>query len=243
MYKLYEKDELWFAVLWIIGYVVLFSVADSISNDLGIMKLLTAPLSLTLALILYLWIRKYGLLEKYGICSFKGKLSDYLYFIPLFVIMSVNLWYGVSMNATSIETVLYIISMFCVGFLEEVIFRGLLFKAISKDSMKQAIIFSSLSFGMGHIVNLLNGAEFFPTLLQICYASAIGLLFTIIFYKSGSLYPCILTHSIFNSLSIFGKEGSPIFHMGISAILCVISVAYALWIWRNVEKDERIKTA
>ena len=35
--KFYEKSEIWFAVAWIIGYVVLASAGDTISADLGIL--------------------------------------------------------------------------------------------------------------------------------------------------------------------------------------------------------------
>ena len=43
--------------------------------------------------------------------------------------------------------------MLCVGFMEEVIFRGLLFKAIAKDNAKMAIVISSVTFGLGHVLN------------------------------------------------------------------------------------------
>ena len=80
-----------------------------------------------------------------------------------------------------------------IGFLEEIIFRGILYKSIEKDNQKLAIIISSLTFGIEHIVNLLNGADLVPTLMQICYAIAIGFLFVTIFNKSKSLIPCIIT--------------------------------------------------
>lgn len=38
--------------------------------------------------------------------------------------------------------------MLCVGFLEEVIFRGLLFTAIAKDTIKTAVVLSSVTFGI-----------------------------------------------------------------------------------------------
>jgi hypothetical protein len=38
--------------------------------------------------------------------------------------------------------------------IEEVIFRGFLFKALQKDKLSVAIIVSSVTFGFGHIVNL-----------------------------------------------------------------------------------------
>ncbi|MDE7233732.1 MAG: CPBP family intramembrane metalloprotease, partial [Ruminiclostridium sp.] len=102
----------------------------------------------------------------------------------------------------------------------------------------RAIVNSSVTFGLGHIVNLLNGRDFVPTLLQICYAIALGFLFTIIFYKGKSLLPCIITHSVFNSLSTFGVEGSQTYRMAVAAALCVISVAYTLWILKKEGKTE-----
>lgn len=237
MKKLYDKNELTFSILWIVAYVVIFSASDSFSETFGIQKIITAPVSIFLTLFLFIWIRKNGLSEKYGLCLFKGNLKNYLFFIPLVLIASVNLWNGVTMNTSAAESALHVVSMIGVGFLEEVIFRGLLFKAICKKSVKQAVVISSVTFGLGHIVNLLNGADFVPTVLQICYAVALGFLFTIIFYKGKSLLPCIITHSIINSLSAFGAEGSLAYGMIIAAALCFISVGYTLWILR-VEKSK-----
>lgn len=60
--------------------------------------------------------------------------------------------------------------MINVEFIEEIIFRGFLFKMMEKDNVKRAIIVNEITFGIGHIVNLLNGEELIPTLMQICYA-------------------------------------------------------------------------
>ncbi|MCM1125962.1 MAG: CPBP family intramembrane metalloprotease [Lachnospiraceae bacterium] len=230
MKKLYEKSEIWFAVLWIIIYVVSLSAADSVSESLGVLKSATAPLSIILSVILFVWIKKNNLSEKFGLCAFKGNLKNYLFFIPLVIIASVNTWNGVTLNMAVLESALYVLSMLGVGFLEEVIFRGFLFKAICKTSIKRAVIISSVTFGIGHIVNLLNGEGTFETLCQVCYAVAIGFVFTIIFYKGKSLLPCIITHCVINSSSTFGVEGTPAFQVIISIVLCAVSVGYALWI-------------
>ncbi len=185
------------------------------------------------------FLKRHDLLGEYGLCSFKGNLKNYLYFIPLGLIASVNLWNGVKINVSAFEVVLFVLSMLCVGFLEEIIFRGFLFKAMSKKNLKSAIIVSSITFGMGHIVNLLNGSDLVPTLLQICYATIIGFLFTIVFYKGKSLWPCIITHGIFNSLSVFAvKDLSTTFKIISSVVLCVLSLLYAIWILKKAEKNE-----
>lgn len=230
MSHLYKKNELNFSLLWIVSYVVLFSAADSISADLGIAKIITAPLAVIMAACLMVWIMKNNLSEKYGLQKIKIDYGKYLYFLPLAVIASTNLWGGFALHLSVFETILYVVSMLCVGFIEEVIFRGFLFKALCKKEVKQAILISSLTFGIGHIVNLLNGAEVFSTFMQICYAVAVGFLFTVIFYQSKTLIPCIITHSVINSLSAFAGERTELFHIAAAAALTIVSLVYAIWI-------------
>ena len=121
------------------------------------------------------------------------------------------------------------------SFIEEIIFRGFLFKAMCKDNVKTAIIVSSLTFGIGHIINLLNGADLIPTLMQICYAISIGYLFVIIFYKSQSLIPCIITHSAVNSLSIFNVENEISLYVS-SIFLIILPLVYAIYINKTIKE-------
>lgn len=231
MNQLYKQNELSFAILWIVVYVVLVSLADNLSVEIGVHKLVTVVVCAGLTAVLAMWMKRSGLYEKYGLCKSKMKPGRLLYYIPLVLLTSVNLWFGVTMNYSLLETVLYAVSMLFVGFLEEVIFRGLLFKAMSKDGLKSAIIVSSVTFGIGHIVNLINGsgADLFSNLLQVCYAIAVGFAFTMLFHRSRSLWACIITHGAVNALSVFANEsnltpGRAIFS---AAALTVISLAYA----------------
>ncbi len=237
MKKLYNKNEVTFSIVWIILYVVLLSIADSVSESLGTAKLITAPLCILMTAFLFFWLKKNNLMEKYGLCKFEGSMKKYLFFFPLVILCSTNLWNGVTMNLSLLETVFYIVSMLCVGFLEELIFRGFLFRAMCKDDVKSAIIVSSITFGIGHIVNLLNGAELLSTLLQVCYAVAIGFLFTIIVYYGKSLIPCILCHGIVNSLSVFAVESDNLLGIITAIVIIVVSLTYTLWII----KTERTK--
>ena len=240
--KLYEKSEIWFAVAWIIAYVVLASAGDNVSAELGIDKIVTLPILIAMSAILYFFVRKNSLTEKYGLCKSQLPAAKMLYYIPLLVLLTANLWYGVAMNMSPLESVLYVLSMFCVGFLEELIFRGLLFQAMARDGVKTAIIVSSVTFGIGHIVNLVNGsgAELLPNLLQVMYAVAIGFAFVMIYCRTRSLMPCILVHSIFNGLSVFANEAvmTPRRQIISGVLLAVIAGGYALYLALAV-KEER----
>ncbi len=240
MRKLFEKSEIWFAVMWIIIYVVGFSTADSISESIGIPKLVTAVFALVLSAVLFVFVKKNDLMEYFGLCRFQGSGRQFLYFVPLILLSSTNLWNGVSCNGSAVEAILFVISMICVGFLEELIFRGFLFKAMCRDNVKTAIVVSSLTFGFGHIVNLLRGAELAETLCQLIYASAIGFCFTVVFYVGKSIIPCIIVHAIVNSTSYFAvTEGmSRIFPIISTVIITVVSVGYGVYLLRRVNVDE-----
>ena len=232
--KLYEKSQIVFAVAWIIAYVVLASAADNLSAGIGIPKIVTLPVLIALSVILYFFVRKNGLIEKYGLCKPRLSAARMLYYIPLLVLLTANLWYGVRLNQSPLETLLYVLSMFCIGFLEEMIFRGFLFQAMAKDSVRSAIIVSSITFGIGHIVNLVNGsgAELLPNLLQVIYAAAIGFTFVMIYHKTRSLMPCIITHSVFNGLSAFANEAvmTPQRQIISGILLTVIAGVYAVYL-------------
>ncbi len=73
--------------------------------------------------------------------------------------------------------------MIFVGFLEEIIFRGFLFRGIAKDNLKEAVIISSVTFGIGHIVNLLNGYDILKNSIQIVFAVAVGFMLVFSLYK------------------------------------------------------------
>ena len=234
MKKFFDKSKIWFAVAWIVAYCVLMSVGDALSGLIGIEKSVTLVIGAVLSAILFRFLYKNDLLSYYGLCAPKTSVRSMLCYLPILIMLSANLWYGVALNSSAIETVFCILAMFCVGFLEEVIFRGLLFEAMRKDNVKAAIIVSSVTFGIGHIINLFNGsgAGLLPNLLQIVYATSAGFMFVMIYYRSKSLIVCIAAHGIFNALSVFADETDVTIGMQIltALLLTVITGSYALYL-------------
>lgn len=223
--KIFEKHE----TLACIALIVLYILVNSYCiQNFGITDYRSAFINTLFSGVLAVLMIHLKRVSYYGLTKVTD-LKSYLYFLPLLVIITVNLWGGIRINNTPSEIVFHIITMINVGFIEEIIFRGFLFQMMAKDNVKSAIIVSSVTFGIGHIVNLLNGAEFLPTLLQIGYAISIGYLFVIIFYKSKSLIPCIITHALFNSLSIFNAESESVRYI-VPLFLIVAPLTYAIHI-------------
>jgi len=230
MKKIFEKHETLFCILLIVIYILVNSYCI---QNFGIEDYRSAIINtiFSIALIVLMIILKRT--SYYGLTKVTN-LKAYLYFIPLLLIISVNLWTGININNTVSEIIFYILTMINVGFIEEIIFRGFLFKMMAKDNVKTAITVSAITFGIGHIINLLNGADLIPTLMQICYAISIGYLFVIIFHKSKSLIPCIITHCLVNSLSIFNIEN--IISLYVSpAFLIIVPLVYAIYINKNIK--------
>lgn len=241
MNRLYNKSELGFAIFWIIIYLLLASVSDGLSTFLGVEKSITAIVLLVMSIVLLSWIIRNRHSKKFGLCLPNHRAKYYLYYIPLIIMVSMNLWLGVRFNYSIVETILYIISMLCVGFLEEIIFRGFLFKSMLKNNLISAIIVSSVTFGVGHILNLFNGSSvnIMSNVCQVAYAIAVGFLFVIIFYRGGSLIPCIITHGLFNALSCFMNYSivTPIIDVILSVILIILSVSYIAFLLKILPKN------
>lgn len=210
MKKIYLKNEVTFAILMIVIYIVGTVISENITAGIGIEKLVPAIFHSILAVAVLVWIIRNGYAEKYGLTVPGYKLSKVWFFIPLVVVACFGLIFGTELQYGLAETILYVVSMVCVGFLEEIIFRGFLFVGMAKNNVKSAIIVSSLTFGIGHIVNLFSGQQLLETIVQIVFAVAVGFTLVILFYKGKSLWPCIAFHALNNSLSAFQKTNEEV---------------------------------
>ena len=242
MKKLYEKNELAFAIVWIVVYCVLQSLANPLNKVIGVAYAASAAFCVLQTVVLFAFIRKNDLQNRYGFCKSSVPARQFLYYLPLVVLASGNLWNGFALNYSSAETICRIVCMLCVGFLEEVIFRGLLFQAMAKDNIRSAIVLSSVTFGIGHIINLFNGSgmDLVGNLCQIVFAVAVGFLLVAIFYRGGSLLPCIFVHSAINTLGTFANDANLTTEMQLLhlAVLIVIAVAYTLILTRTLPKSQ-----
>ena len=243
MKKLYEKNELTFALVWIAVYVVGTSLAEALSETIGANKLVSAVFHLVLTAALFLWVRRNGLTEKYGLFLPRYRLLRAWFFIPLALVCLYKVVFSPALRFSAAESACFVASMLCVGFLEELIFRGFLFRAIEKENLTRAIIISSVTFGIGHIVNLLNGQDLPETISQIIFAVFVGFALVILFHKGKSLMPCIVFHGVFNALSVIANDEAQCSALGgpVSAAVILIAASavilggYSVWNWKHLK--------
>jgi membrane protease YdiL (CAAX protease family) len=82
---------------------------------------------------------------------------------------------------------------------EEVAFRGIALTVfLSKYSKRKSIIFSSIGFGLIHLLNLLFGREPIWVLGQVVWAFTFGLFYGYVFAETRSLLPSMFVHYLSN---------------------------------------------
>ena len=239
MKKLWDRSEISLAVLFIVIYVMGNSLLDRASERLGIEMVLTLPFDLVLIAVMLAFIRRNGLREYYAICAPRTPARQMLFYIPMIVVSTVNIWFGIVFNKNFKEGLVYFLAMIATGITEELLFRGFLFRAMSRRNLRAAVILVSVLFGAGHLVNFLNGSGMTPleNICQVFYAVAVGFLFVAVLIRSGSLIPCMIAHAAFNALSVFANDPmQEKYQIPIALSLCVISLAAGAYYLREARR-------
>lgn len=190
--------------IWLVIYSLVSNISISISEAIHIPNSITSVAYILLCAAILFTLYKRKKLDYYGFNSLKElNAKNLLYYIPFIAVASVNLWTGIHINDTTLQIILITICMICVAFIEEVIFRAFLMKALKNKSSKLAIIVSGSLFGIIHLLNIFTGADLVSTLFQVSYAMAFGFMCAAFFYKTDNIIPCIICHAVGNALDIF----------------------------------------
>jgi membrane protease YdiL (CAAX protease family)/predicted permease len=143
-----------------------------------------------------------------GIGIFSIYILSALYFTFIFGEINFFNWYLENPNPIFLDNLnpLYLgwflsIYMLIPGIWEEVAFRGVILNLqIKKYSQTTTIILNGVFFGLYHLVNLLVGFNWYNTILQVIFASCLGVALAYVYMKTKSLIPCILAHYLFNTI-------------------------------------------
>ena len=141
---------------------------------------------------------------------FRNVWKSLLIMIPAFIVSINNFpiiaFFDGRANLTEpmSQVFLYFIECLSVGFFEEILFRGILLILLLKKfkdhqhGVLLAIVISSIVFGFSHIINMFYGLSVFDTMLQVMYSFLVGMLWAIMFLKTGNLWLTMLLHATFN---------------------------------------------
>lgn len=98
---------------------------------------------------------------------------------------------------------------FLVGLSEEVMFRGVLFRALLENCrVWPAIMVTTALFGAVHILNGFTTGQWGPSVVQAVSAGMSGLIFMAIVIRTGSIWPAIVYHWLWDCALFLMMTGS-----------------------------------
>lgn len=195
---------------------------------------LTGDVCITLLCIFFLWCL--GLFKEAGFTG-AGFAKGLLLGIPFYVIgicaaFIANI--GTDFSTLTLRPVsfllLFTLNMFLVGMNEEVMMRALVLNVLgmkygeTETGRKKAVLLSALIFGLIHLPNMFFMSPL-TVVVQSVNAASAGVLFAVIYLKSGNLWANIIIHMIVDFLSLFVGQ---CFISGASVLSVELSVAGAI---------------
>lgn len=133
-----------------------------------------------------------------------------------------------------------------VGLSEELMFRGILLQAFRNTvSIWPAVWLTTLAFGAIHTLNVFLTGDLRAASIQSVAAALSGLLFIALRLRTGSLWPCIVVHGLWDfatfALAVSrgggtpGSSDGPMTLMTLLPILLVLpNGLYGLWLMRHI---------
>jgi uncharacterized protein len=148
---------------------------------------------------------------------------------------------------------LILLNTLLVGFSEEVMFRGVLLQAFRHaTAIWLAVLLTSVAFGAVHSLNVFVTGDLRAALIQSSAAFLSGLVFIALRLRTGSLWPPIIVHALWDFATFaLGAAGHATTNGGLPAeaatpagatgpveflpvLLVLPNAIYGLWLMRNI---------
>lgn len=159
--------------LLICGLLYVLVTRQSVARDLMVRKYKVSSFFLSLVVLMFAspmasWLNLLSQLFA------KNEISNSIYEVTQVVPM----WLGIAIIG-------------CLpGFIEELLYRGIIYNAFRKRSILTGIVVSALTFGLMHM-----------NFNQIMYAIYLGILFALLVEATGSLVSSMVLHMVFNAFN------------------------------------------
>lgn len=169
------------------------------------------------AALIGIYIAHAGILQHAGMVKPQNLKTLWLVWpiLALTVVNGLSLFDGSMAIDTSKPLILFMLIALSTGFYEEILCRGLILSACmkkwgkTKKGMYLSVILSSIIFGFYHLINLVMGrGSLLEVITQIVYSTFFGVFFSACFLRFGSLWPCIITHTLFDMMGTLDEIAS-----------------------------------
>lgn len=152
---------------------------------------------------------------------------------------------------------IFLIWMLFIGMSEEFECRAVMSETLlehfgtDRSGMIKAVVVSGLVFGLMHMTNFFVGATLTSVIAQSAQAFVIGVVFALIYFRTGNIWVSVTIHAIWDFFSLLGiknalfSDSTATLTSSISGteiwsevIICAIFLAYAFILLRSKGMDE-----
>ncbi|MNI42072.1 CAAX amino terminal protease self- immunity [compost metagenome] len=164
-----------------------------------------------------------------------GSVRSVWFCVPLLLMEVIPLTiYGPTFARPGAEYAALALLTVVVGLNEELYFRGLSFSFLLGKSRKQAVIGSSIIFGVLHAANALSSAtQPVEVLLQIVFAFLVGLTLALIVSITRSLWVGIVWHFVHNFISFSTELALDRTALIVITAQVLILMVYTVGLWKR----------
>lgn len=220
-------------IIWIELMLMIFVAGGSAYVSIAELTHPLAPffgfIPIALFLLIYLSVkRRWHTFYFDGMANLTKK--QWLDYAPLLLILIVLVIGNNGFQAASFSFFAYMLlsQLFLVGFVEEVLFRGIMLRVLMSKGTAFAVIGSSFLFGITHALQALSGQSLQNTILQIVYAFLVGFVLSLLVVRNRAILLTILFHGLHNFINFTGNEPSTHLYDYIVIGILVIQLAWLL---------------
>lgn len=195
-----------------------FARTDPTSLFLQIVSILPAHiLTVLLAWLIVTRVRRYAFTEMVGWRSGGVRWWHYIAFLGGFFLIAAvvssfvpeqdNDLLRILRSSRAAVYIVAFVATFTAPFVEEVIYRGILYSAFQRAmGVPAAFMLVTFLFALVHV------PQYLPSYSTIFLLTLLSLMLTFIRVRSGNLLPCIIMHTIFNGIQSLGLILEPLTH-------------------------------
>lgn len=161
------------------------------------------------------------------------------YYIPLILVLGTIALKGFA-ELTLAKVTFFIFFTLLVAFVEETVYRGLIFKTLLRKSAVAAVVTSSILFSITHMLNALSGQSMADTMLQLIYALLLGAVLALLMLKNGNIIPLILFHFIHNLIQFLSDDLQDTDTLPYDLFLLIVLAVHCVWLIYSARKEKRV---
>ncbi len=242
-----KEIKIYSIILLVLIYLILTSIPFSlfIQNE-NTIYFLDISLRVIFIPIYFIYIRREKL-ESIKKPSFNKR--DLL-FIPFILVTISNIFVALISQfeineLNNISIIKNMIFYALVAFNEELIFRVTISSELIKYNSKiKTIIYSSLIFGLIHLVNISSLSSIPYVLLQVLYSFGLGLILSLVYTYSNNFIYIVIIHFLFDfingylSVELFKFEYNMWFFI-LNISISLLFVLYGLLVYKKLERGDK----